>query len=700
MRAPTTRRGDAVTELPGGHRAPDPYRALEDAGDPETARWLAAQDAHYAAHRATWGDGLLARVAELTASPTADPPVWAGGHRFRAALRPGGEHPVLLVRPPGEPERVLLDPAASGPDTTLESWHPSPDGRSVAVLISEGGTEQGALRVLDLDGSVVDGPIGRSRGTQLAWLPGAFCYTPLSPRPDGRLAREVRLHRLGEPEERDVTVLAEDGCTSFALETDGHTLVVVASRGPSAPKDVWTGRVTEGGVTELRPVLRAAGSRVQARPTPDGVLVLTDDAAPRARIARLTPGGQLIDLVAEDDEAVLRSFLPLPAAEPGAEPELLVVRNRGLVTEVAAHRLADGRPTGLVALPGAGVVTSLTAHGATAFLGYTDPTTPHTTLRRAPGGTEAAEWSAEPPPPAVPRRAPAKAGAPPRSIGDARTATVPCRAPDGAEIPVLALWTGPRPTGPRPLLLQCYGGFGVVNGPTYSPEALAWVEAGGVHVRVGVRGGGERGARWHRAGNRATRARGAQDLIAAARALIDLGWTTPARLGLLGASHGGLVVAAALTAEPRLFGAAVCLAPLADMLRCERLGAGSLWRAEYGSAEDPEQAAWLVACSPYHAVRPGAGYPPVLLAVFDGDSRVHPAHAHKLCAALQHASHHGATFLRRESGVGHGRRSVGRAAGLAADQLAFFSTVLNGPNPPGPARSGTTPAAARERSGA
>jgi len=166
------------------------------------------------------------------------------------------------------------------------------------------------------------------------------------------------------------------------------------------------------------------------------------------------------------------------------------------------------------------------------------------------------------------------------------------------------------------------------------------------------------------------------DFHVAAERLIADGWTARGQLAISGGSNGGLLVGAAITQRPDLYAAAVCSAPLLDMVRYERFGLGQTWNDEYGTAADPEQLGWLLSYSPYHHVRDRTGYPPVLFTVFDSDTRVDPLHARKMCAALQHATSarwpDRPILLRRESDVGHGARAVSRTASLAADTLAFL----------------------------
>jgi prolyl oligopeptidase len=234
-----------------------------------------------------------------------------------------------------------------------------------------------------------------------------------------------------------------------------------------------------------------------------------------------------------------------------------------------------------------------------------------------------------------------------------------------------------RPAQPRPAILYGYGGFGISMVPAYSASILAWVEAGGVYAIAALRGGGEEGEDWHRAGMREHKQAVFDDFHAAAEALITGGWTTPGQLGISGGSNGGLLVGAALTQRPDLYRAVVCSAPLLDMVRYERFGLGQTWNDEYGTAADPVELGWLLGYSPYHRVRPGTRYPATLFTVFDNDTRVDPVHAWKMCAALQHATPapwpERPILLRREREVGHGARAVSRSVTLSADTLAFLA---------------------------
>jgi prolyl oligopeptidase len=209
---------------------------------------------------------------------------------------------------------------------------------------------------------------------------------------------------------------------------------------------------------------------------------------------------------------------------------------------------------------------------------------------------------------------------------------------------------------PRPTLLTGYGGFSVSRTPMFISALPMWLDAGGLYALPNLRGGGEYGEAWHRAGMLGNKQNVFDDFLSAAEWLISQGLTRPEQLAISGGSNGGLLVGAALTQRPDLFKAVVCQVPLLDMLRYQHLRIARLWIPEYGSAEDPQQFEWLYQYSPYHRVSTGEAYPAVFLFTAEGDSRVDPMHARKMAARLQAATSSSAPILLRvETAAGHGQ---------------------------------------------
>ncbi|WP_067184302.1 prolyl oligopeptidase family serine peptidase [Microtetraspora niveoalba] len=672
MRYPYVER-QAVVDRLHGVAVPDPYRRLEDPADPETRRWLAAQDDLWRAHAATLPGRarLYTRLAELADAGTVTAPLWRGERAFFLRRTAGQEHAALHVTGPGPAEQLLLDPSVIDPTglTTLDAWQPDPDGGLLAYQISRSGDERSELYVMDVrTRRVLDGPIGPCRYSPVAWLPGGagFFYVRTEP-------RGVFLHRAGVP---DVPVLSREGVASYGLEIsgDGRWLVVSAMRGPG--NDLWLADLAGSRPEEpdLRVVQEGVDARTALTVARDGrMYVVTDRDAPRVRLCVGDPARPDVwkDLVPADTDAVLADFAILDGLDRldgtgRGSGLLLVTRVRQAIGEIGVHDLGTGERLGSVPLPGAGSVGPLSVrHGREAWFTYTDQVTPPEVWRFDGRKGETAPW---PGPAAPPRRVRTGDGEP--RIESHR---LHCVSADGTRVPMLVVARAGL-HGPRPAILYGYGGFGVALTPAYAADTLAWTEAGGVVAVAMVRGGGEEGEEWHRAGMLDRKQNTFDDFVAAAEKLIADGWTTPDRLGIWGESNGGLLVGAVLTQRPELFAAAVCSAPLLDMVRYEHSGLGAAWRGEYGSAADPEHFRCLLGYSPYHRVREGVDYPATLFTVSGGDTRVDPAHARKMCAALQWATGgERPVLLRHEGDVGHGARATSRSTALAADTLAFLA---------------------------
>jgi prolyl oligopeptidase len=252
---------------------------------------------------------------------------------------------------------------------------------------------------------------------------------------------------------------------------------------------------------------------------------------------------------------------------------------------------------------------------------------------------------------------------------------------DGTRVPMFVVEPEGAPRDDdRPTVLYGYGGFNIVQSPSFSARALMTVERGGVWAVALLRGGGELGEEWHRAGMLDRKQNVFDDLYACAETLFREKVTRPGRLGIVGGSNGGLLTATAVTQRPELFRAALSLVPLADMLRYHRYRIGALWTAEYGDPDDAAAFAWLHAYSPYHHVTDGARYPSVLLTTAESDSRVDPMHARKMAARLQAAQGDSTrpVLLRVESRAGHGAgKPVAKLVDELADEMAFLFHELS-----------------------
>jgi prolyl oligopeptidase len=233
--------------------------------------------------------------------------------------------------------------------------------------------------------------------------------------------------------------------------------------------------------------------------------------------------------------------------------------------------------------------------------------------------------------------------------------------------------------GANPTLLYGYGGFNISLTPGFSPMMLLWLELGGIIAIPNLRGGGEYGEAWHEAGKKARKQNVFDDFIAAAEWLITNKYTSSAKLAIEGGSNGGLLVGAALTQRPDLFGVALPAVGVLDMLRFQKFTIGWAWVSDYGSADNAEDFPYLYAYSPLHNLKPGTQYPATLITTGDHDDRVVPAHSFKFAAALQAAQGGPApTLIRIETRAGHGAgKPTEKAIEEAADLLAFAVRVLD-----------------------
>jgi prolyl oligopeptidase len=254
------------------------------------------------------------------------------------------------------------------------------------------------------------------------------------------------------------------------------------------------------------------------------------------------------------------------------------------------------------------------------------------------------------------------------------------RSKDGTAVPYLVVHDKrvDLRRGPHPTLLYGYGGFNQSVQPRFSRTNVLFFERGGVYVQANLRGGGEFGEEWHRAGQLEHKQNTFDDFYAVAEKLVADRITSPDKLAIHGRSNGGLLVAAAITQRPELFRVAVSGVPLADMLRYHHFLIAKLWIPEYGSADDPKQFEWLYAYSPYHHVTDGVAYPAVLFVTAESDTRVDPMHARKMAAALQRATSSGRpVLLRTETKAGHGAgKPVSKVADEYADLYAFLFSEL------------------------
>ena len=669
---PPTHTVDAV-EVMHGETIPDPYRWLENGDDPDTREWTERQNALTESYlaRVPARARIRRRLDDLLAIGAISVPTPAHGRYFYQRRDGRQNQPVLYVRDGADgQDRALVDPNALDPagTTALDWYFPSDDGRLLAYGLSENGSEQSVLHLLDVErGAVLPDRILRTRAADLAWLPDAsgFYYTryPASgevPEGEEHYHRAIYFHALGADPTADPLVhrpARKEYWPSVSVSPDGRWLLVGVAR-TFDQTDLYLGDRRAGLAPPLVPVAENLPASFDGEVAHDRLFLRTNLDAPTYRLYEVSPErperGHWRELVPPRPDAVLEG--------------VRVLRHRLALSylERASSRLRltdlDGSLRHEVALPTLGSLFGVSGEwdGEETFFGFSSYTVPPTVYRIDLARDEQTLW----------RRVEADVDS---ERFEVRQVQVPSR--DGT--PVSMFLVHPRGllrTGEAPVYLTGYGGFNISMTPAFSRSLLLWLEQGGVVAIPNIRGGGEYGEAWHQGGMLGRKQNSFDDFVAAAEWLVREGYTRPSRLAAAGGSNGGLLMGAVLTQRPDLFGAVVVQVPLLDMLRYHRFLIARLWIPEYGSPDEPAEFAWLRAYSPYHHVRPGTAYPAVLLATAESDTRVDPMHARKMAARLQAATSSGRpVLLRLEARAGHG---AGKPLSKVLDELTDTWTFV------------------------
>jgi prolyl oligopeptidase len=666
----------------------DPYRALENDKEPAVAAWMKAQ-ADYA--RSTLDglngyDALRSRIAELDNAASAR---IGTVHRVRTGAvfftRRGASDDVfkLYVRDSVGRESLLADPEEwrkeTGQPHAISYFQPSPDGARVLVGISAAGNELASIYAIDsVTGKRIEGPIDRARYASPQWLPDgkSFVYTRNPKLPDGSpvsalfLNRRAYLHVLGTDPQDDVYLLGPEGPVNVSVLPTESPIVILTPGSSFA-----VAQVAHGVQREL--VLYSAALETLGKPgtpwkkicdVPDQVtdfavhgediylmthrdsprysIVRTNLAAPDIRKAAVTvpAGDRLIYNVAaakdglyfEKRDGALKKLMHMEwSAKESTEVRFPV---EGAATIYDATTDADGVIVGVATWTRALELFDVTPEGSTINTGL-QPLGPFD----APSDLVAEE--------------------------------VKVRSHDGALVPLSIIYKrGLKRDGSSPAMLTGYGSYGVTYDANFDPVRLAWLERGGVYAVANVRGSSAYGEDWYRAGYKATKPNTWKDFIACAEHLVAQGYTSRAKLGVLGGSAGGITVGRALTARPDLFASAVPVVGMLDMVRLHVMPIGPVNVVEFGSVQQEDGFRGLLEMSSYHHVHDGTKYPAVLLQHGVNDTRVNVGQSSKMAARLMAATTSGKPVLLDldyESGHGQGMTKAQRQREIP-DEYAFM----------------------------
>ncbi|HYT03711.1 MAG TPA: prolyl oligopeptidase family serine peptidase [Gemmatimonadales bacterium] len=674
---PPARKSDVVDDY-HGTKVPDPYRWLEDPDAPETRAWIEAENRLTESYLSQIPQraALRRRLTQLWNYPKYGAPFHKAG-RYFFFKNDGLQNQSVLYKQASltaDPE-TLLDPNLLSDDGTVavSTLAVSEDGRLVAYGTSASGSDWEEFRVRDV-------ATGHDLPDHLTWIKfsgaswtkdGRGFFYSRYPEPGDKALTDVNrfqrlyYHRLGTDQAADVLVYERPDQPDWGMNAD------VTDDGRYAVLNVWLGtdrrnRVyyldlqgathprVKGEVVRLLDAFDASYGFIGN----DGPVFyfLTDRDAPKKRViaidTRHPEPGRWRELIPQGDDVLER---------------VQIIHDTFVATYMhdAHSRLRlfalDGRFLNDVELPTLGSVGAVSGerkdsemfYAFTSFLYPTsifryDFTTGRTSVFKAPtidfdpSGYE--------------------------------TEQVFYRSKDGSRVPMFITHRkGLTRDGTNPTYLYGYGGFDISLTPSFSVATLAWLKMGGVYAVPNLRGGGEYGEEWHQAGMHEKKQNVFDDFIAAAEYLISERYTAPAKLAIAGGSNGGLLVGAAITQRPELFGAALPAVGVMDMLRFHKFTIGWAWVTEYGSADSASQFPYLHKYSPLHNLRPGTRYPATLITTADHDDRVVPGHSFKFAAALQ-AAQAGPqpALIEIETKAGHGAgKPTSKIIEEQADRLAF-----------------------------
>ncbi len=658
-----------------GTRVPDPWRWLEDdvRTSPAVADWVQKQN------ELTFGylrslphrEEIERRLTELWDYERFGNVSKHGGRYFFTRNDGLQNQSVLYTMSSLDAEpTVLLDPNAWSADGTiaLAGMSVSDDGRYLAYGVQDGGSDWRTWKVMDIEsGRVLDDEIRWVKFSGATWDPDCrgFFYGRFDPPEAGsrfqslNLNQKIYYHRVGSSQDQDVLVCQrpDEPEWGFGVDVteDGHYLVIT----------VWKGTDDKYRVL-YRDLREPYAMPVDLISTFDNEFTFVGSDGPvfYFKTDLEAPRGRLVAIDVRRPE-VRREIIPQ------ADETLNSVQLTGNVFVASYLKDArslvrlfdtDGRLVRDVRLPGIGTASGFGGRRADTetFYTYSSFTTPPSVYRydMLTGESQLFRQSQVDLDP-----------------DEYIVRQVFYTSRDGTRVPMFVSHRRDlKLDGTNPTLLYGYGGFNIPITPGFSVTRLAWMEMGGVFAVANLRGGGEYGEAWHRAGTGLNKQNVFDDFIAAAEWLIENGYTSSRKLAIQGGSNGGLLVGACITQRPDLFAAALPAVGVMDMLRFHKFTAGRFWVDDYGSSDDPAMFPALLAYSPYHNVRPGTRFPATLITTADTDDRVVPGHSFKFAAALQAAQSGTAPVLIRiETRAGHGAgKPTSKMIEEAADQLAFL----------------------------
>lgn len=674
---------EPVREALWGETIVDPYRWMESADDRDWKPFMEGQAAHTRAvlDALPGREALAKRVAELSGDvAVATIAIEAGGRVFFEKRPRGADNFKLFVRQGvGGADKVLVDPtllSQGGTHVSLDWWLPSPDGVYVVYGLSAAGSENSTAQVLEVaTGTILPERIDRAQYANPSWLPDSsgFFFNRLAEGQSLTSTDYYRdsvcwLHRLRTDPKSDLKALARGQYPNVALEAEDFPTVI------ADPSSATVLAIVEGGVRPENPVYTAALADLLAgRPQWRQVCDVVDEVVGYAL------AGDALYLLTTRDAPNAKVVLTSAAAPDLAKARLVVPEGEAVVNGIAAardglyvrdmtggysslRRRANDGTLATVPLPFEGAVaklrTSTLIDGA--WFSGTSWLQPNALFRCDPATARVTDSG-------ISER-------PSVDLSGFEAIRTFATARDGTRVPMsIVAKKGLARNGRNPTLVNAYGAYQIVNAPVFNLSGIAFVERGGVLVTAHVRGGGEYGKRWWKAGQKITKPNTWRDLIDCCEALVKTGWTSPKQLAIQGGSAGGITVGRALTERPDLFAAVISNVGVSNSLRAEFSPNGPPNVSEFGTITERAGFIALKQMDAMHAVKDGTRYPSVLLTTGMTDPRVSPWQPAKMTARLQHATaSKNPVLLRVTFDAGHGLGSTrSQRDAQRADDYAF-----------------------------
>ncbi len=656
-----------VTEALHGDTVTDDYRWLEKQRDPATRTWIDAQNAYTDSYlqQIKIRPEIQAELAKLEKVETYSMPIKSGDrYYFRKRLADENQGSIYVRHGVAGSDERLVDASKLSADqnTSVGILDVTNDGSLLAYGVRQGGADEQAVHVIDVDTrKELPDQLTSQRYMGVAISPDKKGLYYSLFHHEGTL---VYWHAFGTPQSADKMIfgkeyrgepLGELDLIGVGVSDNGHWLILSIGRGvPAKREDILLKDLREPDAP-IVPLIYGIENRFNLIDTgTDSFLVKTDMDAPKGRILRADPNTQ-----PQQWQTIVPEAKDVIEATSVLGGKLFVERLVDVKSDISIYSM-DGKQEGSVTLPGIGSATvpsgrPLVKEGFYSFTSFNVPPT----IYRYQTNTGSTGIFAQP---KVPFHS-----------DHYEVRQVFYTSKDGTRVPMfIAGKRGLPRNGKTQLLLTGYGGFNISLTPAWNPMYAWWMEQGGWFAVPNMRGGGEYGEAWHKAGMFEKKQNVFDDFFAATRYLITEKYTDPAHLAIWGRSNGGLLMGAAMTQHPELYGAIVCGYPLLDMLRYQNFEFGRLWTTEYGSADNDADYKYLRAYSPYQNVKQGTKYPAIMFFSGDNDTRVDPLHARKMTAEMQAATEGDRPILLHYSLKG------GHSAGVSVTQeIQDYTDILS-----------------------